>query len=335
METRANHILIGGFVLIAVLGFFSFVIWMTRLEIDREFAYYSIYFSESVSGLSVGGDVRYNGIPVGRVTAIEIDPDRPSDVKVTVEVASETAIRADTVATLELQGITGVSFVQLTGGSVEAPLLKPGSDGEPPEIASRRSAFKEIFAGAPEMINRISLLVSEMTKLVDENNRTAIAEILQNGQVLSERLARRAPEIERLIVDMQKTASDLSRTAQRVDGLLQRTDEVLESADATMAVARGALTTVDGVLDQDARLALRDVRDASARFGRLSSEIELLVAENREPLNAFSEDGLVQFTRFVEEARQLVASASRLVEDIEQDPKQFLFGDQQQGFEAQ
>lgn len=335
METRANHILIGSFVLVAVLGFFAFVIWLTRLEIDREFAYYRIYFSESVSGLSIGGDVRYNGIPVGRVTAIEIDPMRPSDVRVTVEVARETVVHSDTVATLELQGITGVSFVQLSGGSAGAPLLQPGPDGEPPEIASERSAFKEIFAGAPEMINRISLLVGELTKLVDDDNRAAIADILRNGQTLSDRLAKRTPEIERLIVDMQKTASDLSRTAARVDGLLARTDQVLESVDATLSVARGTLTTADGILDQDARLALRDVRDASARFGRLSSEIERLVGDTREPLTAFSEDGLVQFTRFVEEARLLVASTSRLVENIEQDPKQFLFGDQQQGFEAQ
>lgn len=335
METRANHILIGGFVLIVVVGFFAFVIWLTRLEIDREFAYYRIYFSESVSGLSIGGDVRYNGIPVGRVTAIEIDPKRPSDVRVTAEVARETAIREDTVATLELQGITGVSFVQLTGGSASAPLLQPGPDGTPPEIRSQRSAFKEIFAGAPEMINRITLLVSEVTKLVGEENRDAISGILRDGQLLTSKLAERAPEIERLIVDMQKTASDLSRTAERVDGLLVRTGDVLESVDATLSVARGALTTVDGVLDQDARLALRDVREASIRFGRVSAEIEQLVADTREPLTAFSEDGLVQFTRFVEEARLLVSSTSRLVENIEQDPKQFLFGDQQQGYEAQ
>ena len=334
METRANHILIGGFVLVVVIGFFAFVIWMTKLEIDREFAYYSIYFEESVSGLSIGGDVRYNGIPVGRVTAIEIDPKRPSDVRVTAEVARESVIRADTVATLELQGITGVSFVQLSGGSADAPILQPGPDGAPPEIHSQRSAFKEIFAGAPEMINRISLLVSEATKLVGDDNREAIGNILRNADVLTGRLAKRAPEIESLIVDVQKSAADLSRTLARMDGLLTRTDSVLEGVDSTLSVARGTLTTADDLLDRDARLALAEFREASARFGRLSGEIEALVSENREPLAAFSEDGLVQFTRFIEEARLLVANTSRLVEDIEQDPKQFLFGDQQQGYEV-
>ena len=333
METRANHILIGGFVLIAIAGFFAFVIWLTRLEIDREFDYYRIYFSESVSGLSVGGDVRYNGIPVGRVTAIEIDAKRPSDVRVTAEVSSDTAIRADTVATLELQGITGVSFVQLTGGSADASILEPGPDGEPPEISSRRSAFKEIFAGAPEMINRITVLVEAFTKMANDDLQ-AVGSILRNAEVLSNRLAKRAPEIEQLIVDMQKTAADLSRTASRMDGLLDRSDDLLESVDQTLSVARGTLTTVDVVLERDARQALGEFRDASASFGQLSGNIQAMLNENREPLSAFTEDGLVQFTRFIEEARVLVASASRLVEAIEQDPKQFLFGDQQQGFEA-
>lgn len=335
METRANHILIGGFVLVVVAGFFAFVIWMTRLEIDREFAYYHIYFQESVSGLSIGGDVRYNGIPVGRVTAIEIDHQRPSDVRVTAEIGSDTVIRSDTVATLELQGITGVSFVQLTGGSAEAPPLRPGADGEPPEIASARSAFKEIFAGAPEMINRITLLVSELTTLVSGENQKAFSNILQNTQDLSGLLVKRGPEIEQLIVDMRKAADDISQTTGRMEGLLIRTDRVLESIDATLSVARGTLTTADTVLENDTRLALQEFREASARVGTLSSEIEKLVADNREPLTAFSEDGLVQFTRFVEEARLLVSATSRLVENIEQDPAQFLFGDQQQGFEAQ
>ena len=120
METRANHVVIGAFVLVVVLGLFGFVLWLAKIEIDQEFAYYHVAFDEAVSGLSLGGDVRYNGIPVGAVTAIEIARDDPSKVQVTLEVARETPVRADTVAKLELQGITGVAFIQLSGGTAAA-----------------------------------------------------------------------------------------------------------------------------------------------------------------------------------------------------------------------
>ena len=120
METRANHVVIGSFVLVVVIGLFGFVLWLAKIEIDQEFAYYRVTFVEAVSGLSLGGDVRYNGIPVGAVTAIEIARDDPSKVQVTLEVARETPVRADTVAKLELQGITGVAFIQLGGGGGSA-----------------------------------------------------------------------------------------------------------------------------------------------------------------------------------------------------------------------
>ena len=111
METKASHLLIGGFVLIVVAGVFAFVTWLAKLEIDREFSRYLIVFEGSVTGLSRSSDVLYNGIPVGSVAAIEIDPADPSRVRVTVEVAGATPIRADSIATLELKGITGVSQV--------------------------------------------------------------------------------------------------------------------------------------------------------------------------------------------------------------------------------
>ncbi|MBT3332358.1 MAG: MCE family protein, partial [Rhodospirillaceae bacterium] len=85
--------MIGSFVLVVVLGLFGFVLWLAKIEIDQEFAYFGITFEEAVSGLSIGGDVRYNGIPVGTVTLIEIAPNDPSRVQVTLEVKRDTPVR--------------------------------------------------------------------------------------------------------------------------------------------------------------------------------------------------------------------------------------------------
>ena len=93
METRASHVLIGGFVLLVIVGLFAFVIWLARVQIDREFARYDIYFEGSVAGLGIGGDVSYRGIKVGTVISITVNPDDPSRVRVIVEIGSDTLIR--------------------------------------------------------------------------------------------------------------------------------------------------------------------------------------------------------------------------------------------------
>lgn len=328
METRANHLIVGAFALSVVAGLFFFVIWLAKVEIDREFAVYHIIFDEAVSGLSLGGDVRYNGIPVGTVTAIEIAPNDPSRVRVTAEIGGNLQIRDDTVAKLELQGITGVSYVQLSGGSAAAPTLKAGPNGEPPVIRSQRSAIQELFAGAPELINRVITLVDEFTKIVNADNRQAFSRILANAETVSDTLARRSPEIEKLIVDLQAT------TLVMRDSMEQLSD-LLESADVTMAVARGTFTTADQVMDKDLRETLAVMRATGERFENVAAQLDGMLAENREPIAAFAESGLVEFTRFIEEARLLIATTSRLIEDLESDPASFLFGGKESGYTAE
>ena len=328
METRANHVLIGSFVLIVVIGLFGFVLWLAKIEIDQQFDHYRVVFDEAVSGLSIGGDVRYNGIPVGTVTVIKIDRNDPGRVQVMLEVARDTPVKADTVAKLELQGITGVAFVQLSGGTAAAGLAKPGPAGGPPLLRSERSAIQAFFAGAPELINHAIVLVDALTKLVNEDNRAAFGHILANVDDLSTRLAKRGPELEQMLGDLQQIAA-------RSNELMGRLNSLIDSADATLSVARGTLSTADDLMEGDARETLAELRTVSRRFAAFGEDLQVLVAENREGLSAFTTDGLLELTRFLEEARVLIASASRLVEDLQSNPAHFLFGDQQGGFETE
>ena len=122
-------------------GAFGFVLWLAKLDIDREFQSYHIYFEGSVSGLSLGSDVLYRDIPVGTVTEILIDPEDPGRVLVAVDLASTTPIRQDSIATLEVQGITGVSLIQIGGGGHDSPVLQ----------AEPGAAFPVITFGAREL----------------------------------------------------------------------------------------------------------------------------------------------------------------------------------------
>jgi len=326
METRAPHLVIGIFVLLFVAGIFGFVIWLAKTEIDKEYAYYRIPFEGAVSGLSVGGDVRFNGILVGRVAQIRIDPNDPKRVLVRIEVDRETPVRADTVASLEFQGITGVSFVQLSGGSPSSPMLAAAPGAPDPEIPAIKSAIQELFAGAPELINRVIVLVDQLTRMVDEDNRRAIANILANADHLSGSLAARTPEIERIVKNFDQSAGQVRATLEQTNKLVGRLNAMADSVESTLAVTRRTLASVDSLVDQDARKLVQDFRRTAGNLEKMSGEMAGLLTENREAVDVFLGQGTVDFTRFMQEARLLVAAATRLVDDVQNDPARFLFG---------
>lgn len=328
METRASHLLIGSFVLLFVAGIFVFVVWLAKIQVDREWAYYQILFTESVTGLGVGSDVRFNGIKVGSVTAIAIDRDDPAKARVIVQVDQETPIRADSMASLEPQGITGLSFVNISGGSREAQILPVvhRERGELPQIASRPSKLSELFAGAPDMINRAMVLIDRASDLVNEENRRNVSNIIADLRAVTGRLASREDAITRIIDAFDRSSADVAEAARSVRSIAERIDGLAGETAETMRAARGTLGSVDRLVNGEAKELVVESRKAAASLGRLTQELEGLVAENRGPINDFAGDGLAELRRFVNEARVLVASFARVAARLEDDPSQVLFG---------
>lgn len=338
METRASHLLIGSFVLLMVGAAFGFVIWLAKIEIDREFVRYDIYFEGSVSGLSPAGAVRFKGVPVGTVLDISIDPERPERVRVTVEVNATTPIKQDTVATLEMQGITGVSYVQLAGGSLESPALSRQSGQDRPVIAAKKSQIDELFSGAPELINRFIMLVTEATKVFDDNNRQAMGDILANLQQVTGTVSERSSDIGQMIADLSQTTKSVRSTVESANLLLASLDKdvsaLTESADVTLSMVRGTLSSVDNTLRDEATPMLRQITGTAESIGHMSNEVDKLLTDNHEVLTDFFGEGLFEFTRLVSEMRLMVDNLNRVAARLESDPAQFLFGNSQKGFQA-
>ena len=339
METRAHHLLVGSFVLIVVLGLFGFVIWLAKIDIDREFSRYTIYFEGSVSGLSTASSVLYNGISVGTVTAIELDPDNPSCVEVTIEVAATTPVRAGTVATLELQGITGVSLVALNGGSAGSAELAARPGERYPVIDSVPSQFQRLFAGAPELISRSIQLIEQATKLFSEENLVSLMSILGDAQILSSELAARSGEVGAILDNIEQTSREVRTATEALNGLIASlNDEVAAISDdtkATLATVRGTLAGVDSLVDGEVRELLADVQTTAQSVTRVSDEINGIVGDARQPIADFSAEGLYEISGLITDMRQLMGSLSRLTGQLESDPAQFLFGGSQEGFETQ
>ena len=342
METKANHLAVGSFVLAAVAGLIAFVLWLGKAEIDRELDAYNIYFSGSVSGLSVASTVRYRGVPVGKVTDIRIDPDNSERILVTIEATEGTPIKEDAVAALEMLGITGLVDVQITGGSKSSPLLE-AKQGEPlPVIASVPTKLEELFEDVPNLLARATVLLDRSMLLLSDENLAAFTRSLANVQGLTADIAASSGDLKTLASDVSTIASTIRGTALEVETLIAdiavRLPSLLDNASATLVAGEEVLTTFDvsaGTLTEEAAATLSQVRGAASNLADTAEQLTLLVEENRAALKDFSGEGLYELSRFLVEARELVASLTRISDRFESDPTGFLFRDSAQGYTPQ
>lgn len=317
METRASYLIVGLFVIAGMVGLVFAAMWITGTRTDEAVALYDIYFAGAVSGLKPGNVVQYRGIPVGSVIDMRIDPDNVERVLVIIEVAADTPIREDTEATLALQGITGLSYVQLTGGTQAAAALKAASGQRRPVIKSRPSELAAIFEAAPELLNRAIGVIAQIEKLLGPENRQRVGNILENIETTTGVLADGSDDIAKMLDEGAQVMEELRKVTGR--------------ANTMLANIEGDV----GAVAKDTRAVLGSVKQAVASLAVAADGFANLLTENSDSLTNFSQTGLYEFSQLMAEARVLVSSLSRLVEQVERDPARFLFGDKQQGVEVQ
>jgi phospholipid/cholesterol/gamma-HCH transport system substrate-binding protein len=196
METRAPYALIGLFVLAAIGAVFGFVFWLHNTGGLGERAVYRIRFENTVSGLLTGAAVLFNGIKVGEVTDLRLDPGHPRQVLATVAVVAATPVRADTQVGLEYQGLTGVPVVSMLGGSAGTRLTPP-SPGEPPVLAADPAAGQSMTESARQALRRLDALLADNS----EPLKSAIA----NLNTFTGALARNSDRVDTILAGLEKT----------------------------------------------------------------------------------------------------------------------------------
>ena len=335
METRASYLVVGSFVLALTLGMIGFVIWLAKVQFDTQFSRYDIHFESSVTGLQIGSPVKYRGITVGEVTAIGIRPEDLTQVLVTIEVAADTPVREDTVATMSLLSFaSGSLFVQLGGGTNESPPLVAQGNQRLPVIRSEPLALEKLIGSIDEILFQV-------TDLLNERNRKSISDTLANVAEVTGALADKRGDLDALIADAAATTKSLREAAESVQGLAadleQRVGGVVAQTESALEAFEQVAVSADGVIadnSENINASIRDLRAMAESFRKLSDEAQALGAENREPIRDFTQSGLYELTTLLTEARELVISFKRVTTEVEGDPARFLFGDQQQGYEA-
>lgn len=296
--------LVGAFVLTFFAGLVGFAVWIAKVDLDAEYKDYDIYFDGTVSGLYKRSVVYYLGIPVGDVRDITLADD-PSKVRVWVRLRAEVPVSDASRARLEFQGLTGVAYIELSGGEPDAPPLQAHPGVERPVIQSLKSPILEIFESAPNLVNEAVLAVGQVQKMLSDENAANVASILKNTEALTGNLAAGTTNLETMMEDAAVVLAQARVASEKLNILLDSSNAFLEE-DAGALVAEATAT----------------LQAATAALNRIDG----LIAANEQPITQFVGGSLPEVSRMIIDLRQTARSLSRLVSRIEHNPAEVLFG---------
>jgi phospholipid/cholesterol/gamma-HCH transport system substrate-binding protein len=270
MQARVSYGAVGAFVLLLGAALIVFGLWLGSGRQQGDFRLYYAYSEESVAALSESSAVTYRGVAVGRIAVIELDPKNPMRVRLTLRLRTDAPIKADTVATIAMQGLTGLGSIELTGGSAQSPPLRetPGSDY--PVIVMQPSLMTRLDTALRLAMNTLDQASQRLLVILNDDNARAIGSILANTDTLTANLARQSERLDGALTNIERMAANGARASDALPGLAPRVQAVLDRTDELLAVLKRA--------GEDAGNTARDSRQQLEYTGGvLLPQVERLV----------------------------------------------------------
>jgi len=286
---------VGLFVTAAIASFLLFVLWLTGRSGDQEMARYSLKFDRDVSGLAVGGPVKYMGMNIGSVIHMDLEQNKGVRVRVDIEILATTPVNRGTYASLALQGITGVAVVNLPSESGEHEPLPPGPRGQYPEIPVRDVGFAAVLSSAPEIMAKLDTLLTRAGELLGEDNRNRVSGALANVEQLTSSLAGSREALAALPQDLSTTLTEIQATV--VD-----------------------LRALVGVVQPGLSETIANINRSSANLASLTERFDSLLRDNENAMEHFLQDGLGEAPALLRQSRAALRDLEKLVAELQQDP---------------
>ncbi len=324
METKANYAVIGAFTLSVIVAAFGFVLWFSGGDKPSNRATFRIVFSSSVSGLSRGAQVLFNGLRVGEVTKIDL-ADNPAFVHAIVEIDPRTPIKSDTRARLEFQGLTGVASVALTGGSTSAAALARTGEALP-EIIADRSDFQNILDTMQNLSGKLDKMLDKTDRLVDENSGS-ISNIIRNVEAFSGALAANSNGIQEFTASLTEVSRSLKPFVETLDRNSGNIDAIMKDARELTSRLNAAAGKIDGLMGASSGTGMfEDLADAAKSMRQLADNLDLRTKEIASNVKQFTGPGLRQYEALASEGRRTLEELNRAVRSLEKNPQQLIFG---------
>jgi phospholipid/cholesterol/gamma-HCH transport system substrate-binding protein len=301
VEREANYLAVGSFVLLVAVMGVLFVYWYSDSHEHRHYQRYEIYFDGSVSGLTEGGAVRYLGVDVGRVQRMRIDPRAANRVQIIADIDASAPISERTIAQLQLQGVTGLLYIDLTlQRNVEGRLLEDVPSETYPVIRSAHSDLDVFLSSLPDLTARLNELAARATRVLSDRNIAAIDGVIGN---------------------LERASAGLPQSARSLDSLLGELRDTTSDAHAVVGDLR-AVTRTAGV---DFLASMKQLHATSDHLADASAELDAIVGENRAQLSGFVRNGLPQLEGLLRDGREATQQIRDLSRTLKENPSRLIY----------
>lgn len=279
MDDKVNYTLVGAFVLLLGAALVAAVLWLAAgAQGGKHYGTYQSTMRESVAGLNVDAPVKYMGVDVGKVREIAIDPADSSRVRLRFLIEQGTPIKTDTEAVLKTQGLTGIAYIELSGGTPGAAPLRAGDGKDIPTIASRPSLSTRLESVLTTVLASVERMSSSLNATFDPDTRAALRQMLRESAALTHTLASQQAALASSISDTARTASNTARASERLGAAIDRVAKAADSIDSmAKSISAAGDRTAQSV--EAAADGLQQTRlDAAPALGQLLDELNRLAA---------------------------------------------------------
>lgn len=305
METRAHHVLIGFFTLAAVTALLAVGLWLGKTGGDKHLYSYDVVFQEAVSGLSVGSKVEFNGIRIGEVTQLRLNPDNPEQVYARISVEDTAPIRTDTHARLVLAGVTNTSFIRLNSGhEAHSQVLQPSTAQPIPIIIASPSAISKLLNQGEDAVLNVNELLLQLKAIVSAENADSIRRTLQHVE--------------------QATAA-ISEQREDVKAAMKALLEASQHANTVLAQGGKLLSTTHRLLDEQGQATFTSTQQALAALENTLLTVNQLLGDNRGQIDSGLR-GMSELGPTLAELRTTLGSLRAITRQLEDRPSDFLLG---------
>jgi phospholipid/cholesterol/gamma-HCH transport system substrate-binding protein len=294
-----NFALVGAFVLLGTAALVAGILWLASGGAFRK--HYDLYLAiedESVAGLNLNAPVKYNGVDVGKVRGIHLYPGNPGRVQLAFGILRGTPVNVDTVAVLKIQGLTGIAYVELSGGGPASARLQSPEAGSPPVIRTTPSLSARLENVLTTLIAKLDSTSQSFNALASVENRAAVTRILADLAVVTHTVANRKDSLDRGLVGAERTFTNSARLTEQLGPVI---DQIAVSAEAVERMGN-------------------ETAKASASAGRTVDSIG-------GDLQRFTRDALPELQNLILNLDRLATSLRSLSEKTERDPASLLFGE--------
>ena len=300
MERNAHYALVGLVSLILFLGLIVFVVWLAKLQFNNQYTVYDVDFKGPVRGLTSGGEVFFNGIKVGDVTKLSLDQRDPNRVVARIRTTADAPIRVDSIASLEPQGITGVSYLQITAGTVSKPLLKDVTPtSQIPVIHTRQSALEGLLQGGGDVLTRTIQTLDRVNDVLSDANIANFSASMANLKADTALIANQGT----MLADLDSTIKSVQDASDKISKL---------SADS------------DQLITGDGRKVLANLNGAISDLRGTTQEVRAVVTGLQGPTTEFAVTGLPQLSRTITTLQTTAEDLDRVVNEVERNPRALL-----------